>query len=119
MSEGPALPRLLPLACLALVVAGGPLVAGCAAVVLGATAGAGTLVAFIQYIRRFFVPIRDLSTKYTVLQSAFASAERIFQLLDERVTIGSDTNAAAVAQVEREVQVTCQLTHPNTLALND
>ena len=45
MSGGPALPRLLPLACLALVVAGGPLVAGCAAVVLGATAGAGTLVA--------------------------------------------------------------------------
>jgi len=45
VSGGPALPRLLPLACLALVVAGGPLVAGCAAVVLGATAGAGTLVA--------------------------------------------------------------------------
>jgi ATP-binding cassette subfamily B protein len=55
--------------------------------------GAGTLVAFIQYIRRFFVPIRDLSTKYTVLQSAFASAERIFQLLDERATIVSDSNA--------------------------
>ncbi len=45
MSGGPALPRLLPLVCLALVVAGGPLVAGCAAVVIGATAGAGTLVA--------------------------------------------------------------------------
>ena len=45
MSGRPALPRLLPLACLALVVAVGPLVAGCAAVVIGATAGAGTLVA--------------------------------------------------------------------------
>jgi osmotically-inducible protein OsmY len=37
--------HLFPLACLALVVAVGPLVAGCAAVVIGATAGAGTLVA--------------------------------------------------------------------------
>lgn len=65
--------------------------------------GAGTLVAFIQYIRRFFVPIRDLSTKYTVLQSAFASAERIFQLLDERVTITSSGDGSAVVALEREV----------------
>ena len=50
--------------------------------------GAGTLVAFIQYIRRFFVPIRDLSTKYTVLQSAFAAAERAFGLLDEPTGMG-------------------------------
>jgi ATP-binding cassette subfamily B multidrug efflux pump len=65
--------------------------------------GAGTLVAFVQYIRRFFVPIRDLSTKYTVLQSAFASAERIFQLLDEPVTIASDSDAVPMQPVEREV----------------
>ena len=45
MSGKPSCPRLLPLACLALVVAAGPLVVGCAAVVLGATAGAGALVA--------------------------------------------------------------------------
>jgi osmotically-inducible protein OsmY len=45
VSSRPALPPLLPLACLALVIAGGPLVAGCAAVVLGVTAGAGVLVA--------------------------------------------------------------------------
>jgi len=45
VSGRPALPPLLSLACLALVVAGSPLVAGCAAVVLGATAGAGALVA--------------------------------------------------------------------------
>ena len=55
--------------------------------------GAGTLVAFIQYIRRFFVPIRDLSTKYTVLQSAFAASERVVQLLDEPVTIASSAKA--------------------------
>ena len=42
----------------------------------------GTLVAFIEYIHKFFNPIRDLSEKYTSMQSAAASAERIFRLLD-------------------------------------
>jgi ATP-binding cassette subfamily B protein len=42
----------------------------------------GTLVAFIQYTNRFFLPIRDLGAKYTVMQAAMASAERIFALLD-------------------------------------
>jgi len=57
---------------------------------------AGTLVAFIQYIRRFFIPIRDLSAKYTVMQSAFAGAERVFQLLDERITVTSEVDAKSV-----------------------
>ncbi len=42
----------------------------------------GTLVAFIEYIQKFFIPIRDFSTKYAVMQSAMAAAERVFQLLD-------------------------------------
>lgn len=42
----------------------------------------GTLVAFIQYTNRFFLPIRDLGAKYTVMQAAMASSERIFGLLD-------------------------------------
>ncbi len=42
----------------------------------------GTLVAFIQYTNRFFLPIRDLGAKYTVMQAAMAAAERIFGLLD-------------------------------------
>ena len=45
MSRQPPFPRLFPLVCVALVVVGGPLVGGCAAVVVGATVGAGTLVA--------------------------------------------------------------------------
>ncbi len=57
---------------------------------------AGVLVAFIQYIRRFFIPVRDLSQKYTVLQSAFAAAERIFSLLDEPQTIRSRNGAVVV-----------------------
>ncbi len=42
----------------------------------------GTLLAFVQYIDRFFVPIRDLSSRFTQLQSAMAGAERIFQLFE-------------------------------------
>ena len=46
-------------------------------------ASVGTLVAFVQYIQRFFEPLRDLSSKFTVMQSAMAGAERIFGLLDQ------------------------------------
>ncbi|MBU1138746.1 MAG: ABC transporter ATP-binding protein/permease [Proteobacteria bacterium] len=42
----------------------------------------GELAAFLAYMRLFFQPIRDLSQKYSIVQSAMASAERIFQLLD-------------------------------------
>ncbi|MBP2682681.1 MAG: transporter, ATP-binding/rane protein, partial [Deltaproteobacteria bacterium] len=46
----------------------------------------GTLVAFLEYARRFFDPIKDMSDKYNILQSALASCERIFRLLDEEVS---------------------------------
>ena len=42
----------------------------------------GVLVAFLSYIRMFFQPIRDLSEKYNIMQSAMASLERIFGLLE-------------------------------------
>jgi ATP-binding cassette subfamily B protein len=42
----------------------------------------GTLVAFIEYVQKFFVPLRDFSSKYAVMQSAMSAAERVFQLLD-------------------------------------
>jgi ATP-binding cassette subfamily B protein len=44
----------------------------------------GTIVAFYEYIQRFFVPIRDLSQKYTIVQASLAAAERIFDVLDQR-----------------------------------
>ena len=49
----------------------------------------GALVAFIQYTNRFFLPIRDLGAKYTVMQWAMASSERIFGLLDRAPEIVS------------------------------
>jgi ATP-binding cassette subfamily B protein len=44
----------------------------------------GALVAFIEYLRKFFIPIRDMTEKYNILQSAMASAERIYKLLDTK-----------------------------------
>ncbi len=49
----------------------------------------GGLVAFLEYTGRFFLPIRDLGAKYTVMQAAMVSAERVFGLLDTRPTITS------------------------------
>ena len=54
----------------------------------------GALVAFIQYSERFFRPIADLSEKYNILQSAMASSERVFTLLDTRAEVTSPENPA-------------------------
>ncbi len=55
----------------------------------------GTLVAFIQYTNRFFLPIRDLGAKYTVMQAAMASSERVFDVLDREPTIVTPPAARA------------------------
>ncbi len=47
----------------------------------------GALVAYLQYVDRFFLPVRDLAEKYNILQSAMASSERIFKVLDEPVIV--------------------------------
>jgi ATP-binding cassette, subfamily B, multidrug efflux pump len=47
----------------------------------------GTVAAFLQLVRRFFQPLQDLSEKYNILQTAMASSERIFTLLDTRPTV--------------------------------
>ena len=50
---------------------------------LRGTTSFGTLVAFIDYAQKFFTPLRDLSAKYSVIQTSNASLERIFELLDQ------------------------------------
>lgn len=62
----------------------------------------GTLVAFIEYIQKFFVPIRDFSTKYAVMQSAITAAERVFQLLDTPFEITSPERPKRVAADDPE-----------------
>ncbi len=54
---------------------------------LGGTLTIGVLAAFIQLVRRFFQPLQDLAEKFNLLQSAMASGERIFLLLDTPVEV--------------------------------
>jgi len=63
----------------------------------------GTVIAFYEYIQKFFIPIRDLSTKYTIIQSSVISAERIFTLLDvEDLDAPESPNAESARSEERE-----------------
>jgi ATP-binding cassette subfamily B protein len=55
--------------------------------ILEGTITLGVVAAFLQYARRFFRPIQDLSEKYNLLQGAMASSERIFKLLDTQIEI--------------------------------
>ena len=64
--------------------------------VLADTLTLGALIAFFQFSERFFRPIRDLSEKYNILQSAMASSERIFNLLDTKPTIVSPAMPRAI-----------------------
>jgi ATP-binding cassette subfamily B protein len=61
--------------------------------ILAGTITLGVLVAFMQYAQRFFRPIQDLSEKYNILQSAMASSERIFKLLDTKPEVASPPGA--------------------------
>src|SRR5581483_7017839 len=62
-----------------------------------AVASLGVLTAFIQYAQRFFRPIQDMSEKYNILQSAMASSERIFKLVDTPAQITSPAVARTPA----------------------
>ena len=73
--------EVLTAVALALIIAYG------GAQVTNGTLTVGVVAAFLQYARRFFRPIQDLSEKYNMLQGAMASSERIFKLLDEPVGV--------------------------------
>jgi ATP-binding cassette subfamily B multidrug efflux pump len=64
----------------------------------------GTLYAFIDWIGKFFEPIRDLSAKYAVMQSAMASSERIFQLLDTPLEILDPREPVALTDARGEIE---------------
>ena len=76
----PAIELLTSVALASLIVAGADRVAE-------NTLTVGTVAAFLQFVRRFFQPLQDLSEKYNILQAAMASSERIFQLLDTEPTV--------------------------------
>jgi ATP-binding cassette subfamily B protein len=65
----------------------------------------GVVAAFLQYAQRFFRPIQDLSEKYNLLQSAMASSERVFQLLDEEIVISDPEDPIPLpAQTEGRIE---------------
>lgn len=64
----------------------------------------GVLFAFVNYIDQFFKPINDLSEKFNILQSAMASAERIFLLLDQEETIKNPGNPISIDKIEGKIE---------------
>ena len=72
--------------------------------VLAGTLTIGTVVAFIQYAQQFFRPIQDLSEKFNILQTAMASSERIFRLLDEPITIQSPDEPVPLGTPRGEIE---------------
>ena len=63
----------------------------------------GAIAAFLQYARRFFRPIQDLSEKYNMVQGAMASSERIFKLLDTTASHGT-TEAAGSRPAQGRIE---------------
>ena len=65
----------------------------------------GTVAAFLQLVRRFFQPLQDLSEKYNILQTAMASSERIFTLLDTVPSVGDNAEAVGALKNNKGVEV--------------
>ncbi len=63
----------------------------------------GILVAFIQYIERFFHPISDLSEKFGILQEAIAASERIFNILETKPSITSPKDPVKVNKIKGDI----------------
>jgi ATP-binding cassette subfamily B protein/subfamily B ATP-binding cassette protein MsbA len=72
--------------------------------VIASTLSLGTLVAFTTYLRMFFRPIQELTESYTVLQSAMASSERVFQLLDESSRIKTADYPVDIGRPKGEIE---------------
>ncbi|MEA2766703.1 MAG: ATP-binding cassette, subfamily multidrug efflux pump [Gemmatimonadaceae bacterium] len=65
----------------------------------------GTVAAFLQLVRRFFQPLQDLSEKYNILQTAMASSERIFTLLDTMPSVADNAKDIGAAKKKAGVEV--------------
>ena len=65
----------------------------------------GTVAAFLQLVRRFFQPLQDLSEKYNILQTAIASSERIFTLLDTAPSVPDRGQTTGVLKRATGVEV--------------
>lgn len=64
----------------------------------------GTIVIFQRYIGKFFEPIQEFAEQLNIIQSASASAERIFNLLDEKPEIEDSENAVEITDLKGEIE---------------
>ncbi|MDD8017167.1 MAG: ABC transporter ATP-binding protein [Bacteroidota bacterium] len=64
----------------------------------------GTVMAFLQFNEMFWRPIRDLSEKYNIMQTAMASSERIFKLLDDATLIPEKEKPIPLQTVRGEIE---------------
>ena len=64
----------------------------------------GVLVQFLGYMNRFFWPVRDLTERYTMIQGAIASAEKIFAILDTPHGIVDEKNAEPLETINGKIQ---------------
>ncbi|MEJ2481622.1 MAG: ABC transporter ATP-binding protein, partial [Gemmatimonadota bacterium] len=71
---------------------------------LDGTISIGVIAAFLQYVRRFFRPIQDLSEKYNILQNAMASSERVFRLLDRVPAIEEPEHPVDPGAIEGRIE---------------
>lgn len=71
---------------------------------LDGTLTLGVLIAFIQYVRQFFEPIRNLSDQYNMLQSAMAGAERIFGLLDQDTALPEPAQPVRIQRLRGRIE---------------
>ncbi|HYM20870.1 MAG TPA: ABC transporter ATP-binding protein [Candidatus Kapabacteria bacterium] len=63
-----------------------------------------TMIAFFSWVEMFFRPLRDLADKYNILQSAMASSERVFKLLDDQTIIPEAEHPVALGAVGGEIE---------------
>ena len=64
----------------------------------------GTVMSFVQYNEMFWRPIRDLSEKYNILQTAMASSERLFQLLDDKTVLNIHPTLQSLDHVRGDIE---------------
>lgn len=72
--------------------------------ILGGKITLGIVIAFVQFNEMFWRPIRDLSEKYNILQTAMASSERIFQLLDDKTLPSVHPSPKALEHVQGKIE---------------
>ena len=72
--------------------------------IIEGTVTIGTIMAFLQFNEMFWRPIRDLSEKYNIMQTAMASSERIFKLLDDKTAIIDSENPVSLNKTKGKIE---------------